>query len=262
MPRIIDLSRALENDIPADPAGFQPAIRYFDHSQGAEEMSTMFPGLRKEQLPNGEGWAVERIEMTTHNGTHVDAPWHFASTMNGGERAWTIDEVPLDWFYRPGVKLDFRDAPHGHVVSAAEVETALVRTGHLLKPFDIVLMNTSASDAYGTPNYLGSGCGFGREATLWLLERGVRVTGTDAWSWDAPFSFTRRRFAESGDPRIIWEGHKAGMAIGYSHIEKLANLHLLPATGFRVCCFPFKIKSASAGYTRAVAILNEEGDDQ
>lgn len=208
---IIDISRPLENDVPADPRGFQPAIRYFDHQQGAGEMSSMFPGLRKSQLPNNEGWAVERIEMTTHNGTHVDAPWHFASTMNGGERAWTIDEVPLDWFYQPGIKLDFREAPDGHVVTAAEIEAALSRAGHSLKPFEIVLMNTSAADAYGSPAYLDKGVGFGREATLWLLERGVRVTGTDAWSWDAPFNFTRRRFAETGNPSIIWEGHKAGM---------------------------------------------------
>ena len=31
----------------------------------------------------------------------------------------------------------------------------------------------------------------GREATLYLLERGVRVTGIDAWTWDVPFSYTR-----------------------------------------------------------------------
>ena len=46
----------------------------------------------------------------------MDAPWHYASTMNRGERAATIDEVPLDWCYRPGVKLDFRHLPDGHVV--------------------------------------------------------------------------------------------------------------------------------------------------
>ena len=50
----------------------------------------------------------------------------------------------------------------------------------------------------------------GREATFYLLERGVRVVDTDAWSWNTPFSFTRKRFAESGDAKIIWEGHKAG----------------------------------------------------
>lgn len=257
---LIDLSRPLENDVPADPPGFGPTLEYRDHRQGATELASMFPGLKVESLPNAEGWAIERIQVTTHNGTHVDAPWHFASTMNGGERAWTIDEVPLDWFYRPGLRLDFREAPDGHVVSATEMSAAVARTGHTLKPFDIVLMNTAAAEAYGTSDYIGKGCGFGREATLWLLERGVRVTGTDAWSWDPPFGFTRRRYAESGDASIIWEGHKAGMATGYCHIEKLMNLHRLPSTGFRVCCFPFKIKSASAGFTRAVAILERERD--
>lgn len=254
--RLVDLSRPLENDVPADPPGLGPRIEYFDHTQSLPGMLAMFPGLEANQLPGGEAWAVERLTISTHNGTHVDAPWHYASTMNRGERAWTIDEAPLDWFYRPGLKLDFRDAPDGHVVTAAEMAQRVASTGHDLKPLDIVLMNTGAGSAYGTPAYVDSGCGFGRDATLWLLERGVRVVGTDAWSWDAPFSFTRRRFLASGDPAIIWEGHKASLEIGYCHIEKLANLELLPASGFLVCCFPFKIKSASAGFTRAVALLD------
>jgi kynurenine formamidase len=253
--RIVDLSRPLENTVPADPPGLGPRIEYSDHKQSLSGMLAMFPGLEASQLPGGEAWAIERLMVTTHNGTHVDAPWHFASTMNGGERAWTIDEVPLDWFYRPGVKLDFRGFSDGHVVTAAEVAEKIGVTGHELKPLDIALMNTRAGAAYGSPAYIDSGCGFGREATLWLLERGVRVLGTDGWSWDAPFCFTRRRFLESRDPSIIWEGHKAGLDIGYCQIEKLANLDQLPATGFLVSCFPFKIKSASAGFTRAVAIL-------
>jgi kynurenine formamidase len=97
----------------------------------------------------------------------------------------------------------------------------------------------------------------GREATLWLLERGVRVTGTDGWSWDAPFVHTKARYAETGDAGLIWEGHRAGMEIGYCHLEKLHNLEALPPSGFAVCCFPFNIKGASAGFTRAVAIIEE-----
>ncbi len=148
------------------------------------------------------------------------------------------------------------------MTSAAEVEAELARIGHELRPRDIVLVNTAAGAAYGRPDYVDRGCGLGREATLWLLERGVRVTGTDGWSWDAPFSHTRRRWLETKDPALIWEGHKAGREIGYCHIEKLANLHLLPDRGFLVSCFPFKIKGASAGFTRAVAILgaSAEGD--
>lgn len=116
-------------------------------------------------------------------------------------------------------------------------------------------MNTAAGDAYGGPDYLSRGCGMGRDATLYLLERGVRVAGTDAWSWDAPFPATRRRFEETRDASIIWEGHKAGREIGYCHLEKLTNLAALPSKGFIVSCFPVKIKAASAGWTRAVAIL-------
>jgi kynurenine formamidase len=96
----------------------------------------------------------------------------------------------------------------------------------------------------------------GREATLYLLERGVRLTGTDGWSWDAPFAHTKDRYAESGDAGLIWEGHKAGREIGYCHLEKLHNLEALPADGFTISCFPVKIRGASAGWTRAVAIID------
>jgi kynurenine formamidase len=95
----------------------------------------------------------------------------------------------------------------------------------------------------------------GREATIYLLEQGVRVTGTDGWSWDAPFVYTQRRFEETGDASLIWEGHRAGMQIGYCHLEKLHNLESLPSTGFFVSCFPVKVQAASAGWTRCVALF-------
>jgi len=101
------------------------------------------------------------------------------------------------------------------------------------------------------------GCGMGYEATMYLTTRGVRVTGTDAWSWDAPFSHTAQKVKETGDTSLIWEGHKAGRDIGYCHLEKLHNLEVLPGHGFMVSCFPHKIKGASAGWTRAVAIFED-----
>lgn len=250
---IVDLSVPLEVGLPTDPPGMLPEIDYLDHHETVPQVCGFFPGLTAADLPDGEAWALERVRLTTHNGTHLDAPYHFASTMDGGRPAWTIDQVPLDWCFRPGVKLDFRDLPDGHVVTAAEVVAGL--QGYALQPLDIVLVNTRAGSRYGEADYLAAGCGMGREATLFLLERGVRVTGTDAWSWDAPFVHTARRYAETGDARLIWEGHKAGREIGYCHLEKLHNLEQLPLHGFTVCCFPVKIRGASAGWTRAVAIL-------
>ncbi|HEY9019367.1 MAG: cyclase family protein [Paracoccaceae bacterium] len=255
--RFIDISVALEAGIASDPPIMLPQIDYLDHKMTAGQIAGFFPGLTVDDLPGGDGWAVEMLRISSHNGTHLDAPYHHHSTMDGGKRAITIDEVPLEWCMNPGVKLDFRHLPDGYLVSAAEVAAELERIGHDLQPLDIVVVNTSAGAKYGQPDYVDSGCGMGREATLYLLERGVRVTGTDAWSWDAPFSHTARKWAETHDPSIIWEGHRASIDIGYCHMEKLSNLENLPATGFTISCFPVKLKGGSAGFTRAVAIIEE-----
>jgi kynurenine formamidase len=255
--QIIDLSITLENDVISDPPFMRPKIEYAVHQETMAEMSFFFPGVSAEQVPGGEGFAAaETITLTTHNGTHLDAPYHFHPTMNGGERAITIDEVPLDWCFQPGVKLDFRHFADGYVVTAADVEAELERIGHELKPLEIVIINTAAGKALGNPDFVNIGCGMGYEATMYLTSRGIRVTGTDAWSWDAPFSYTAKKVAETGDTSLIWEGHKAGRDIGYCHLEKLHNLEVLPPHGFTICCFPHKIKGASAGWTRAVAIID------
>lgn len=252
---IVDLSIFLENDVISDPELFRPKIEYIDHKMSISQLASFFPGLKPEDLPDEEAWAIEKIELITHNGTHLDAPYHFASTMNKGERAITIDEVPLDWCFQPGVKLDFRHFEDGYVVSAQDVKEELGRIGHRLSPLEIVVINTAAGQRYGDPDYVTAGCGMGYEATMYLLERGVRLTGTDGWSWDAPFTYTREKYLATGDAGLIWEGHKAGRQIGYCHLEKLHNLEILPPSGFTIACFPMKIRAASAGWTRAVAIL-------
>ena len=260
--RFVDLSVPLEADIESDPPGAEPRLQYIAHETSWPQLAASFPGLTQDDLPSGQGWAVERIQLSTHNGTHMDAPWHFHATQDealpgGGRRAETIDELPLDWCLRPGVKLDFRHFPDGYVVTPADVEAELARIGHTLQPFDIVVINTAAGGKYGQPGYVASGCGMGREATLYLAERGVKIVGTDGWSWDAPFVHTAKRWAETRDPKIIWEGHKAGREIGYYQMEKLGNLDALPPTWFEISCFPVKIKAAGAGWIRAVAIFDD-----
>ncbi len=260
--RFVDLSIYLENDVLSDPPPLAPRIEYQTHAETVKEFVAMIPGTTAADYPEGEAAAAEWVRLTTHNGTHLDAPYHFHSTMDrklkgSPQRSITIDEVPLEWCFQPAVKLDFRALPDGHVVSAAEVEAELARIGHLLAPLEIVVVNTRAGQRYGHGDYVNAGCGMGYEATMYLLERGVRLTGTDAWSWDAPFSHTAKKVQATGDKSLIWEGHKAGRDIGYCHLEKLHNLEALPGDGFYLSCFPHKIRGASAGWTRAVAIFDD-----
>ncbi len=253
--RFIDLSVAIEHELPSDPPGMVPKIHYMDHKTGADTMKLFFPGLETDQLPRGLGWAVEVCTVSTHAGTHMDAPWHYHPYMDKGMPAATIDQVPLEWCMGPGVILDFTDKEDGYRIEPDDVDRALEKIGHTLQEGDIVLARTGADRNWGTPDYLTKGCGFGKEATLHILDKGVHVVGTDAWSWDPPLPAVAQRFKQTGDPSLIWEGHFAGIEKGYFQIEKLTNLHLPPPAGFTFFCFPVKIKAASAAWIRAVAML-------
>ena len=111
--KLIDISIALESDDVSDAALTRPTITYIDHQESVPELLQFFPGLTRDELPEGAGWAIERVTLTTHSGTHLDAPYHYHPTMDKGKPAITIDQVPLEWCFQPGVKLDFRHFPDG-----------------------------------------------------------------------------------------------------------------------------------------------------
>jgi len=257
--RFVDLSIAIEAVLPSDPPMMIPRIDYVDHIQGAEQMKDFFPGVEKEQLPGGLGWALEFMHLTTHSGTHLDAPYHYHPTMDRGKKAMTVDEIPLEWCFSDGVVLDFRHKKDGERITVRDIEETLERIRYEIKPLDIVLIQTGADSAWGKPGYLVKGAGMDRESTLYLTKQGVKVVGIDAWSWDRPLPFLAEEFKRTGDPRVIWEAHFAGIEIGYCHMEKMANLSAIGRPhGFTICCFPVKIKGASAGWTRPVAIIEAD----
>ena len=79
--RFVDLSLPIESGLRSDPPMMIPKIDYVNHIQGAEQMKDFFPGVTSEQLPGGLGWALEVLTLTTHSGTHLDAPYHYHPTM-------------------------------------------------------------------------------------------------------------------------------------------------------------------------------------
>ncbi|MBV8269987.1 MAG: cyclase family protein [Planctomycetaceae bacterium] len=250
--RIIDLSAP----IALSPSGAAPfehvEIRYTSHAEGAAQVQAMLH-VPPHLLRGGEGWAVEEFtKLGTHGVTHVDAPWHYNSTIQG-QRAAAIDELPLEWFFSDGVVLAMTHKADGERVEVGDVEAALAVIGYALKPLDIVLVRTGRDAYYGQPDYKLRGCAVTPGATRWLYERGVRVMGIDAWGWDGPLDRQAGEALARQQPGVFWAAHQCDLP--YSQIERLVNLGALPPFGFKVACFPLKVRGGSAGPTRAVAIL-------
>jgi kynurenine formamidase len=249
--RIVDLSAPIESS--AGASEFQRNhVEYFDHAAGAAEIQAMF-GVPARLLRDGEGWTRELVTLGTHNATHVDAPWHYNSTAAGAP-AQTIDELPLERFFGPGVVVDFTAKEDGDSVTAAQMEAALDAAAHALRAGDIVLVHTGRDRFYGTDEYVRLGPGVTADATRWLYEHGVRVMGIDAWSWDRPLHLQAADALARDAAGVFWEAHQADLP--YSQIERLVNLAALPPTGFTVACFPLRIVRASAAPARVVAILD------
>ena len=241
---IVDLSL----EIKEGPSVLGAKIEYVDHKESVPDMLASWPGIKPEDLPDGLGWAAETLTLNTHSGTHMDSPYHYHPTM-AGQKSRTIDEMPLEWAYGPGVVLDMRHKTPGTVITPEDVQSALEKMNYRIRPLDIVLVMTGA-DRYWKYNdmgkYVAEYAGMGREATLWLLNQGVKLVGTDAVGWDRPFAVQAKEFRETGDRKLIWEGHFAGIESEYYQMEKLTNLDKLPPHGFMVYCFPIKILRASA----------------
>lgn len=250
---IIDLSVPLQHQAVSEP--MKPKIKYIDHKKGFWQMRFLF-GVRNKQLKRskGLGWAIEKISAITHTGTHVDAPWHYGPE-SGGKPARRIDEVPLEWCFGPGVRLDVRHLGDGDEITVAELQKALEKIDYTLQGNEIVLLQTGADLRLNSPDYFKQP-GLGREGTLWLVEQGIRMIGIDAYTIDRPFHSMKADFQSSGDGDVIWPAHFAGIEKEYCQIEKLANLDKIPvAHGFTVSCLPVKIEKASAGWCRAVALV-------
>jgi kynurenine formamidase len=249
---LVDLSAPIEQSPPDTPEMLRTDIEFQDHAGGAAQAEALF-GLPSHLLRDNEGWATETLtRLGTHNSTHVDAPWHYNSTIRG-ERAQTIDELPLDWFLGDGVVLDMTAKADGEAVDVDDVEQELERVGHELKERDIVLVRTGRDAQYRDAGYMALGPGVTAAATHWLWERGVRVMGIDAWGWDAPLWMLAQQAIERDEGGIFWAAHQADLP--YCQIERLVNLGSLPPTGFRVACFPLRIVGASAAPARVVALL-------
>jgi len=255
MARIIDLSLPLSVRGGVGGLRNRPEIQYITHEQSVQNYGKIY-GLKPDDFPEGKYCALERITLTTHDTTHLDAPWHYGPTSEG-KAAKTIDQIPLEWCYSDGVVLDFHHKKKGEGISAQEVRESLAKIGYRLKPMDIVLIRTDTDKRYSEPGYDNLHPGMTAEATRWLIRQGIKIMGIDAYGWDRPHDVMVKELKE-GKKGKFWEAHFVGKETEYCHLERLAHLDQLPKPfGFKVAVFPIHIEGASAGWVRAVAIFED-----
>jgi arylformamidase len=212
MPRIIDVS------VPVGPG----MLTYpGDPVVSVERISDMSAGATSN---------LSLLSMSTHTGTHVDPPIHFVA---GGA---TIDQVPLDTLIGPALVIDMRG---GATIGPRELENA-----ELPAYTERVLFLTDWSAHWGeiSPSFPDVYTALSPDGARWLVERGVRLVGTDFISIES-----------TGDP--TFPVHRTLLGADVVIIEGL-DLRDAPPGACTIWCLPLKIRDGDGGPARALLIVD------
>ena len=240
--KIIDLS------LPIDEKAFEVhkvGIERVTHKAGVEKFNRVIMGktilgkikyalgrriIKKEQLPDEEFLSLEIVHAPVHIGTHLDYSFHYGSKSEN-RASKTSDEIPLEYCYQNGVKLDLRHKKPNEVIKALDIESALAKINYQLKSLDIVLLHTGADKLYGGADYFSNYPGVDPSAIDYLLDKGIKIFGVDTMGIDRPYRFMLKEFLETSDPKTFYPAHFYGRKREFIHIERLANLEKLPEIG-------------------------------
>jgi arylformamidase len=209
---VIDLTHAITPSMPVYPGTESPVL---------EQANTV----------ERNGFAETLLRMTSHTGTHIDAPGH----MVGG--APFLDQLPVDRFVGPACVIDVSGTVGQVPAGVLEAEAGLV------SGCDFVLLYTGWSRFWGDPRYFGTFPVLAPDAAEWLIARGLKGVGFDAMSADPV-----------GPPP--YRNHVAFFDAGLILIENLAGLEPLVGRRFLFSCLPLAYEHADGSPVRAVAMLD------
>lgn len=178
-----------------------------------------------------DGFAASTIQMGSHAGTHIDAPFHFRP---GGP---TVDQLSLESLIGPGLILDVR-ATGRSCVSRAELETAISESGGWVPGAAVLLwtgwdQHFGASDMAGHPYLSGAAAGY-------LVELGAVLVAIDATGVDDSMG---REFP----------AHEALLGAGIPVVENVRHLGRLGAGPVGCAFIPLLIRGGDAAPVRAFA---------
>ena len=179
------------------------------------------------------GYESELIFMSSHTGTHIDAPYHFSQN---GKR---INEIPVETFVTDALLLRLNKHTKEHIMKDDIVN--LDRKTRIDKG-KAVILSTGWEEHSNRNDYLIGNPGLSKEAAEYLIAKKVSIVGIDSANIDHP---------DADD----FGAHKVLLQKGVLIVENLCNLKKIKQTRFKLIVLPLKLEGATGSPVRAVALL-------
>jgi arylformamidase len=177
---------------------------------------------------------VERIDMNTHTGTHIDVPYHF---VHDGA---TLDEVPVETWVGEGVVVDVSYKKDKEPITPEDLEK---HAAHMKKD-DIAMLYTGRGKLRGfNETYLKNWPSVEKEGAQWLVDRGAKIIGIDALGIEM-YGFS--------DPAV----HRTILGAGIPIIEELylEDIAGMGTKRWLFVCLPLLLKDAGGCLARVIAM--------
>ena len=210
-----DITLALNNELPMMPGDVS--------SEGPVKDPTF---NRFFDVDKGDGVTMTRIEMNTHDGTHIDAPLHFI------KRGQTIDNMPLDTTVGVTRIIEIKD---GESIKVAELEPYDIQPGER-----IIFKTKNSPHVYDKRREPGNYIYITTETARYLADRKVRMIGIDYLT-----------IGDNKQPQNMKETHDVLLGAEVYVIEGL-NLDGVAPGDYELVCLPLKLEKGDACPCRAL----------
>lgn len=214
--KVIDLTQVISNDMPVFP-GTAPA--------NLEVVNTY----------EKDGFRETLFHMTSHTGTHMDAPFHLFADRT------KLDALPAAQFVGKALVIDCCDVEEGGTIGMERIEA--VR--ELADQAEFLLFHTGWDAHWGKETYFGAYPVISMEICQYALDSGKKGLGFDSIGIDpvAEMDLPRHKMLLSQKDIVI--------------MENLTNLGKIGSGLFTLAALPLKYQDADGAPIRAVAIIEE-----
>ncbi|PJC51290.1 MAG: cyclase [Nitrosopumilales archaeon CG_4_9_14_0_2_um_filter_34_16] len=212
-------------------------MKLIDLSLTISESIPNFPGSPKPHFINwsnikDDGYNLELLFLSSHTGTHIDAPYHFAK--NGPK----INQIPLDRLVGNGILIKLRK-DRNMSITKSDI-TSFEKNNGIIPDHSSVFFYTTWQKNLKNDNYFTENPGLDTSAAKYLTSKKINLVGTDSPSIDLgkDESFSVHHIFSKNNILIV---------------ENLTNLNKIPSKEFTFTILPLKIKDATGSPVRAIA---------